>query len=439
MAKPYIALVGRPNTGKSTLFNRLAKSRISIVDNKPGVTRDRIIAEAEWLGNYFFIIDTGGIELDSKDEIPVQMKRQAQLAIDMADVVVFIVDSRSGLLTGDIEIAEMIRRRAKSFVLAVNKIDDPTSRIRASEFYALSLGEPYPISAEHGLGIGDLLDAVLKKCPPNTLGEGAENIKSIAVVGKPNVGKSTLVNTLAGEERMIVSNIPGTTRDAVDSFFTYHGEQYKIIDTAGLKKRSRIYGNIEFYASVRAAKAIESSDVCLLMIDAQQGVTEQDTKIASMVASQQKALVIVMNKWDLVEKQTNTMAKMGQDTLRALHFVSYAQVVFISAIEKRRLDKLMPAVNAALQEYSKRVNTGLLNDALSKAHAMSPPPSKKGNRLRIFYSSQVGVKPPTFVLFVNDKSLASTSYTRYLEGKIRSAFGFSGSPIKITYKNRGEN
>ncbi|MDR2519987.1 MAG: ribosome biogenesis GTPase Der [Eubacteriaceae bacterium] len=432
----YIALVGRPNTGKSTLFNRLAGRRISLVDDMPGVTRDRVIAEAIWLGQPYYVIDTGGIEPDSRDPILQQMRRQALVAMEMADAIVLVVDGREGATASDMEIADMIRKRGAKAVVAANKLDDPSIRTKAYDFYSLSLGDPIAISAEHGMGIGDMLDSAFE-----IMGGGRESAEEpgarrIAVVGKPNAGKSTLVNLLCGEERVIVDERAGTTRDAVDTAFRYNGEEFTLIDTAGLKKRAKADSPIGYYASLRAAKAIERSELCLFLIDAAAGVTEQDTKIASQILASQKALVIVVNKWDLVEKSANTMAEMEKTVRSFLYFVNFAPIVFISAKEGKRMDRLMAAVEKAFEGYTQRVSTGLVNEAVSMALSMNPPPSKGGRHLKVYYASQVAVSPPKFVFFVNDGSLMNKPYERYMESKLRDAFGFPGTPLSLVFRTR---
>ena len=438
MNKPYIALVGRPNTGKSTLFNRLAGQRISIVEDTPGVTRDRIVTESSWCGNAFYIIDTGGIEPENDDIILTQMRRQAEIAMDMADVIVFIADARQGMTAADREIATMIRKSGRPCVLAVNKIDDWNNSYQAYDFYDLGLGDPLPLSAEHGLGLGDVLDEVVAKFPEEKKGEeNAEGYK-IAVVGKPNAGKSTLINHLLGEERVIVSEVAGTTRDAIDTIFSYEGEDYVLIDTAGIRRKNKTYSAIDHYALVRATRAIERSDICLLMIDGTQGVTEQDVKIAGMISEAYRAVLILINKWDLVEKETNTMAQMEKDIRKKLHFIDYAPILFLSALGGSRTEKLMPAVQQVIRQYEKRVTTGLLNEVVGDAVLMNSTPSKAGKHLKIYYASQVSAKPPAIVLFVNDDSLTSRPYTRYLEGRLRAACGFDGTPLKIIYRNKSE-
>ncbi|MBE6038693.1 MAG: ribosome biogenesis GTPase Der [Anaerofustis stercorihominis] len=436
MSKAYVALVGRPNTGKSTLFNRLAGSRISIVENTPGVTRDRIISEAQWLDSSFYLIDTGGIEPENEDIILIQMRRQAELAMEMADVIVLICDGRHGIHPADRDIAEMIRKSNTPCVVAVNKIDDYDSFAAAYEFYELGLGEPISISAEHGRGLGDLLDEVIANFPDEKVQQELDNRSKIAVIGKPNAGKSTLVNTLLGEERVIVSNIAGTTRDAIDTLFDYEDMKFTLIDTAGIKKKKRSYDNIEYYSNLRAMQAIERSDICLLMIDASIPITEQDVKVAAMAHEANKAIVIVMNKWDLVAKETNTMNEIQKQVRSKLHFIDHAPIVFLSAIDGKRTEKLMPKVIEVLSEYEKRVNTGLVNEVIANAISMNTTPSKGGKHMKVFYASQVQAKPPTFALFVNDPELATPSYNRYIVGKLRDAFGFNGCPIKLVYRAR---
>ena len=439
MDKPYVALVGRPNTGKSTLFNKLAGRRISIVENTPGVTRDRIIAESTWCGNTFNIIDTGGIEPQSSDVILAQMRRQAQLAMEMADVIILITDAKDGITAADKEIAEMIRKSNSKYILAVNKVDNWDNAYLAYEFYDLNLSDPLPISAEHGLGVGDLLDKVVELFPPEKMGADEENSTKIAIVGKPNAGKSTMINTLLGEDRLIVSDVAGTTRDAIDTEFTYQGEPYVLIDTAGIKRKTKSDLPIDYYAMLRAVRAIERCDICILIIDAVIGVSEQDTKIAGIIKDANKAILIVINKWDLVNKETNTMSEMQKEVAQRLHFIDYAPILFIAAIDGKRMDKIMPEVNEIMQEYEKRISTGLLNEVIGQAVSMNTPPSKNGRHLKIYYASQVSVKPPTIILFVNDISLTSKTYTRYLERKLREAFEFKGSPIKIIYRTKEDN
>lgn len=433
---PFVALVGRPNTGKSTLFNAIAKERISIVEDTPGVTRDRIMAKANWKEHDFYIIDTGGIEPDNHDEIKRSMIRQANLAMDMADVIVFVCDAKSALTQTDFEIATLIRKNTnKPCVLAINKIDSPEKDLLKYEFYDLALGEPIGISAEHGRGLGDLLDEVTEHFPKEKQEQTLEESHKIAVVGKPNAGKSTLVNLILGEERVITSDVAGTTRDAIDSDFRFEKENYTIIDTAGIKRKNKSYNDIEFYSSVRATRAIERSEICLLVIDATKGVSEGDVSIATMIQKSEKAIVIVMNKWDLVEKEGSTMAKMEKEIKTKLHFLTHCPIVFLSALKTDRIHKLMPTVKEVLTQYQKRIPTGILNEAVSDAVMMSPTPVKGTKRLKVFYATQVGTAPPTIVLFVNDPTLQNDGYTRYIVSKLRESFSFAGCPIKILYRS----
>lgn len=438
MNRPYIALVGRPNTGKSTLFNKLAGRRISIVENTPGVTRDRIIAEADWFGNDFFIIDTGGIEPRSDDTILKQMRTQAFLAMDMADVIIFVADAREGVTANDREIATMIMKSGKPTVLAVNKIDDDSHVSSLYEFYELGLGEPFRLSAEHGNGLGDIMDRCIGEFPEDKKGHEKEYYNKIAVVGKPNAGKSTLINALLGEQRVIVSDISGTTRDAIDTDFKYNDRDYVLIDTAGIKHKSKNDTDIDYYSMLRAIKAIERSDICLLIIDGQLGITEQDVKIAGIIKDEYKALIVVINKWDLVQKETNTMEKMKKEILKRLYFVDFAPIVFLSALDNKRIDKLMPTIEEVLEEYSKRISTGLLNDVIGDAVLMNSPVIKKNKQLKIYYSNQVGTKPPSIVMFVNDDTLSTKQYEKYIESRLRKAFTFKGSPIKFIMRSKGD-
>ncbi len=438
MTKPYVALVGRPNTGKSTLFNRIAGKKISIVEDTPGVTRDRVTASAQWNSKSFYIIDTGGIEPENKDTIPQQMRRQAQFAMDMADVIIFVCDGKEGPTASDKEIAAMIRKSGVKCILAVNKIDNWENAYLAYSFYDLGLADPIPISAEHSIGVADMLDEAVSLFDEKQDENSDDEACKIAVVGKPNAGKSTLINTLLGENRLIVSEIAGTTRDAVDTKFTFENENYLIIDTAGIKKKNKAYSSIDYYASVRALRAIERSDICLLMIDAKEGVTDQDAKIAGMIKDAMKAVIIIINKWDLIDKETNTMHDMEKEIKKRLYFIDYAPVLFMSALNASRTHKLMPEVRKAMSEYTKRISTGLLNDAVGDAVLMHSPPSKKGKQLKIYYVSQPAVAPPTFVFSVNDKQLITNAYTKYLEGRMREAFGFKASPLNLIYKNRSE-
>lgn len=438
MSQPIVAIVGRPNVGKSTLFNKIVQKRISIVENSPGVTRDRIYGQAEWAGKEFSVIDTGGIEPYTDDEMLVLMRRQAQLAIDTADVIIFIADAKSGLTANDYEISAMIRKTSTPYILAVNKVDGYEKQSLIYEFYNLNLGEPFAISAEHSLGIGDLLDEVISKFKSTEMSEEKEKRCRIAVAGRPNVGKSTLINCLLGEERVIVSNIPGTTRDAIDTDFDYEDQKYTLIDTAGLRRKNKIYENIERYSTIRSIKAIEESDLCLLMLDATQEIGDQDLKIAGLIEDRAKAVIIVVNKWDAIEKETNTMKKLTDEIKRRFHFIDYAPVLFISALNKSRTDKLMPQIQKILIEYDKKISTGLLNSMVAEALLTHQPPSKNGKRLKIYYATQTGTHPPSFTFFVNDVTLIQTSYRKYLLNRLREAFEYEGVPILLKFKSRGE-
>ena len=439
MSKPIVAIVGRPNVGKSTLFNALAGEMISIVKDTPGVTRDRIYADVSWLDRDFTIIDTGGIEPDSQDIILSQMREQAQIAIDSADVIIFITDVRQGLTDADSQVADMLRKSRRPVVLAVNKVDNYKSQqMDVYEFYNLGIGEPFPISAEGKQGIGDLLDAVVSHFPEHSGEEEDSEIPKIAIVGKPNVGKSSIINKLLGENRVIVSDIPGTTRDAVDTTITRNGKDYIFIDTAGLRRKSKIKEDIERYSIIRTASAVERCDVAVLMIDAAEGITEQDAKIAGIAHDRGKGLIIAVNKWDLVEKDNSTMKTYTEKIRSVLSFAPYAEMLYISAKTGQRLNKLFDAVDQVLESQSLRVPTGVLNEIMAEAVALQQPPSDKGKRLRLYYITQVAVKPPTFVIFVNDKELMHFSYTRYLENKIRDTFGFKGTSLKFIIRERKE-
>ncbi|RBP68326.1 GTP-binding protein [Alkalibaculum bacchi] len=429
MQKPIVAVVGRPNVGKSTLFNKVAGSRISIVEDTPGVTRDRIFADCEWLGHKFTMIDTGGIEPFSKDIILSQMRRQAQIAIDMADVILLLVDGREGMTAADLEVANMIRKTSTPIILVVNKIETKELDRNSFEFYNLGLGDPISISAEQGLGIGDLLDKVVESFERSEVDFEEDERLKIAVLGKPNAGKSTLVNRLLGEDRVIVSNVPGTTRDAIDSSFKYYGEEYVLIDTAGLRRKNKIYDEIERYSILRAVTAVERADVCLILIDAEYGITEQDAKIAGIAHNRGKASIIVVNKWDKIEKDNHTTKSFEKDIRETLSFMSYAPILYISALEGQRVNKIMETVLQVASEHAKRITTGMLNDVISEAILLNQPPADKGRRLKIYYATQASVKPPTFILFVNNKELIHFSYIRYLENQVRNSFGFIGTPI----------
>lgn len=438
MSKPIVAFVGRPNVGKSTLFNKIAGKRISIVEDTPGVTRDRVYAEGEWLNNKFTMIDTGGIEPESSDIIVAQMRRQAQIAIETADVIVFIVDGKEGLTAADYEVAHMLRKSKKPIVLVVNKIDSLKEEDNAYEFYNLGIGDPVTISASQALGLGDMLDIVVgefKNIPEED--EEEENIK-IALVGKPNVGKSSLINKLVGEERAIVSNIPGTTRDAIDSTIETEFGKFTLIDTAGLRRKSRIKEEIERYSVVRTLAAIERSYVCILMIDAEEGVTDQDEKIIGYAHELNKAIMVVVNKWDVIEKDDKTLDRYKRDLQMNLNFLSYAPYLFISAKTGQRTHKVLELAKECYDNYKKRISTGILNDVISKAVLMKEPPIVALKRLKIYYVTQIGTEPPTFVFFVNDKNTIHFSYQRYLENQLRSSFDFKGTGIKLEFRERKE-
>ena len=438
MSKPLVAIVGRPNVGKSTLFNKLIGRRLSIVEDTPGVTRDRIYADAEWLTHRFTLIDTGGIEPESEDIIAVQMRRQAELAIETADVIVFLVDGREGMTAADEEVAAMLRKSSKPVVLAVNKLDAPKFNDAIYEFYALGLGDPIIISAGQGLGLGDMLDEVCAHFPAETAAEG-EHPLNIAVVGKPNVGKSSLVNAILGEERCIVSNIPGTTRDAVDTPFTLDGEPYVLVDTAGIRRKRAVEDEtIERYSVIRSLAAVRRADVVLIVVDAEQGLSEQDVKIAGYVHEEGKPSVLVVNKWDLIEKDTNTMNQFKKDMQVDLAFMDYVPFLFISAKTGQRVNKLLTAAQESYAQSVRRITTGTLNDIVNEAVSMTEPPAMSGKRLKIYYATEVSVQPPTFVIFVNDEALVHFSYKRYMENYFRKTFGFQGTPIKIIFRTRGK-
>ena len=433
MANPLIAVVGRPNVGKSTFFNKVAGRKISITEDRPGVTRDRLYADAEWRGKAFSIVDTGGIELKSDDLMWKQIKKQAEVAIETAVVILFFVDGREGLTTSDYEVADMLRRSHKPVILVVNKIDEYVED-KVFEFYSLGLGEPFPVSAEHGKGIGDVLDEAVSYFE-KYVNEEDDSVK-IAVVGKPNAGKSSLVNRLLGFERSIVTDIAGTTRDAIDTKFTYDNRSYTIIDTAGIRKKSKVEDDVEYYSVMRAFDAVRRADVCLLVVDCTEGLTEQDTKIIGYVHEQGKPSVIVMNKWDLVEKDTHTINEFEAKLKEDLKFMDYFKSIYISAKTGQRVEKIMAAVDAVYANAHMRVQTGVLNDLISDTVRANEPPSYNGRRLRVYYSSQVSVAPPTFVLFVNSEDLMHFSYERFLENSIRNAFDFSGTPIRILTREK---
>ncbi len=440
MTKPVVAIVGRPNVGKSTLFNKIVGSRISIVDDTPGVTRDRIYMEAEWCGHEFLLIDTGGIE-HGDDVIVSGMRRQAELAISQADVLLLMTNVHDGLVAADAEVASMLQKSGKPVLLVVNKVDNignPPAELY--EFYNLGLGDPMPVSSIHGLGVGDLLDEVVARFPSVDANDDAEDdtIK-VALVGKPNVGKSSLINKILGEDRVIVSNVAGTTRDAIDALVHKNGQDYTFIDTAGMRKRSRVEEGVEHYSVIRSLGAVDRSDVCVIMIDAQEGVTEQDTKIAGYAHEQGKACVIAVNKWDLVEKDGKTMDQFRKKVAEGLSFMLYAPVVFISAVTGQRLDRLFELIQFVRTQNTMRIRTGALNDVLNEATMRVQPPSDKGKRLKIYYMTQALTAPPTFVVFVNNKQLAHFSYIRYLENQIRGVFGLEGTPVRFVLRERGES
>ncbi len=439
MSKPIVAIVGRPNVGKSTLFNALAGEKISIVKDTPGVTRDRIYAEVTWLDKTFTMIDTGGIEPESKDIILSQMREQAQIAIDTADVIVFMTDVKQGLVDADAKVADMLRRSNKPVVLVVNKVDSfQKYMLDTYEFYNLGIGEPVPISAASMLGLGDMLDKVAEHFSNQEQEEEEDDIPKIAVVGKPNVGKSSLINKILGEDRVIVSNIAGTTRDAIDTKVVYKGREYTFIDTAGLRRKNKIKEELERYSIIRTVTAVERADVVVMMIDATEGVTEQDAKIAGIAHDRGKGIVIAVNKWDAIEKNDKTIYKFTNKIRETLSYMPYAEIMFISAQTGQRIPKLFETIDMVLENQTLRIQTGVLNEIISEAIAMQQPPSDKGKRLKIFYTTQVSVKPPTFVIFVNDKELMHFSYVRYLENKIREAFGFKGTSLKFIIRERKE-
>lgn len=439
MAKPIVAIVGRPNVGKSTLFNRIAGQRISIVEDTPGVTRDRIYADAEWLNYNFTLIDTGGLEPESDDMMLKNMYSQAEIAIESADVIIFVADVKTGMVDADLQVANILRKSQKPVVLAVNKMDDLAKYgMDIYEFYQLGLGEPFGVSAGQMLGIGDLLDEVVKHFPEDKTGEEDDDVIKVAIIGKPNVGKSSLINRILGEERVIVSDVAGTTRDAIDSPYEYGGQKYVFIDTAGMRRKSKIKENIEKYSIIRAVAAVERADVCIMMINAEEGITDQDTKVAGIAHEAGKAVIIAVNKWDKIEKDNKTMNKFVKDIETEFKFLSYAPTIFISAATGQRVIKLFELINMVYENNTMRISTGILNDVLIEAMAMNQPPAEKGRPLRIYYMTQVSVKPPTFVIFVNDTELLHFSYKRYIENQLRDAFGFKGTPIHFIARNRKE-
>ena len=437
--RPIVAVVGRPNVGKSTLFNCLAGERISIVKDTPGVTRDRIYADVTWLDKSFTLIDTGGIEPDSKDIILSQMREQAQIAIDTADVIIFLVDVKQGLVDADLNVANMLRKSKKPVVLVVNKVDSfEKFGNDVYEFYNLGIGEPFPISSVNRLGLGEMLDEVISHFDDTLYTEEDDDRPKVAIVGKPNVGKSSIINKLIGENRVIVSDIAGTTRDAVDTQVKYNGKEYVLIDTAGLRKKSKINDELEHFMIVRTVAAVERCDVCVLVIDATEGITAQDAKIAGIAHERGKAMIIAVNKWDAIEKDNKTTNEFTKEIRTVLSYMPYAEILFVSAETGQRLPKLFETIDAVMENHAMRVQTGVLNEIMVEAVAMQQPPTDKGKRLKLFYITQVAVKPPTFVIFVNDKELMHFSYTRYIENKIRDTFGFRGTPLKFIIRERAE-
>lgn len=437
MSRPIVAVVGRPNVGKSTLFNTLAGERISIVKDYPGVTRDRIYADIEWLDNKFTLIDTGGIEPESSDMMLKYMRQQAQIAIDTADVIIFLTDVKQGLVDSDYKVADMLRRSGKPIVLVVNKVDNFDKFMNdVYEFYNLGMGDPFPISASSKLGLGEMLDEVCADFPNIDTSDSDDDRPKIAVVGKPNAGKSSIINKLLGEDRVIVSDIAGTTRDAIDTAVKYNGNEYIFIDTAGLRRKNKIKEEIERFSIIRTVTAVERCDVTILVIDATQGISEQDAKIAGIAHERGKGIIIAVNKWDAIEKDDKTIYKFTQEIRDVLSFMPYAEIIFISAKTGQRLPKIFEMIDMVIQNNSMRIATGVLNEIVTEATALKQPPSDKGKRLKIFYTTQASVKPPTFIFFVNDKNLMHFSYTRYLENKIRESFGFKGTSLKFIVRER---
>ena len=439
MSKPIVAIVGRPNVGKSTLFNALAGQKISIVKDTPGVTRDRIYTDIDWLNYNFTMIDTGGIEPDSSDIILAQMREQAQIAIDTADVIIFMTDVKQGLIDADAKVADMLRRSQKPVVLVVNKVDNFNKMMAdVYEFYNLGIGDPVPISASQRSGIGDMLDKVVEHFKSLDLEEDEDDRPKVAIVGKPNVGKSSIINKLTGESRVIVSNIAGTTRDAIDTDVKWNGKEYVFIDTAGIRRKSKVKEDIERYSVIRTVTAVERADVVVIVIDATEGVTEQDAKIAGIAHENGKGIIIAVNKWDAIEKNDKTVYEYTNKVRQILSFMQYAEIMFISAKTGQRLPKLFDMIDMVIENHTMRIETGVVNEIMAEAVAMQQPPSDKGKRLRLYYITQVSVKPPTFVIFVNDKELMHFSYTRYIENRIREAFGFRGTPLRFIIRERKE-
>lgn len=440
MGKPIVAIVGRPNVGKSTLFNIFANSRISIVEDTPGVTRDRLYADTEWLDNEFMMVDTGGIEIMNTDKIAVSIRQQAQIAIAEADVILFVCDARAGITHEDAEVAKMLRQSKKPIVLAINKADSPKQEMEIFEFYNLGIGEPIPVSAANHLGLGDLLDAVVEKFPETSAyGEdGNEDEIKVALIGRPNVGKSSIFNTLVGEERSIVSDVAGTTRDAIDTPVIREGQKFLFIDTAGMRRKARIDEPIEKYSIIRSLRAVDRSDVVLMVIDAIDGVTEQDKKIVGYAHEAGKGIVLVVNKWDLYDKDNTSTLRYTENLRRELVFMQYAPVVFVSAMTKQRIHRLPEVIHYVAEQNAMRISTSVLNQVVEDAIAINPPPTEKGQRLKILYATQVKIKPPTFVIFVNEPEIMHFSYQRYLENKLREAFGFEGTPLQMIIRGKNE-
>ena len=438
MSKPIVAVVGRPNVGKSTFFNKIVGSRVSIVEDTPGVTRDRIIADAEWSGKHFMLIDTGGIEPENKEIIPSQMRAQAEIAMDMADVILFMVDGRGGLTAADREVGDLLRRKNKDVILVANKIDGKKLPDDFYDFYELGLGEPFPISSTNQLGLGDLLDEVIGRIPAEAFEDEDDDDIKIAIIGRPNVGKSSLVNAFLGEERVIVSEIAGTTRDSIDTPFEKDGQKYTLIDTAGIRRRSKVTDEVEKFSVIRAMAAIERCDVALMVIDATEGLADQDKRIVGMAHEEGKGIIVVVNKWDLVAKETNTMRDMERKIKGELQFMSYAPVMFTSAVKGQRLLPVIDMARAVAENRAMRVGTGQLNSLIADAIMMNPTPVDKGKRLKIYYAAQIGIKPPLFSFQVNDRELMHFSYARYLENKIREGYGFAGTSIKFVFREKSE-
>lgn len=434
--RTIVAIVGRPNVGKSTIFNRLAGQRISIVEDTPGVTRDRIFAEVEWLDKYFTIIDTGGIEPNTDDIILSQMRNQAMLAMDMAHIILFIVDGKTGITGADKEIAQLLRKTNKPVILVCNKVDNINKLDNIYDFYELGLGTPHPVSGANSMGLGDLLDEVVENFPADLDVELDEDIVKVAITGKPNAGKSSILNAILGENRVIVSPIAGTTRDAIDTYFELGENKYMLIDTAGIRRKSKVYENVERFSVIRAMSAVDRADVVLIVIDAEEGVTEQDTKIAGIAHNEGKACIFVVNKWDLVNKDNKSVSNYTRSIREKFPFMPYAPILFVSALTKKRIDKILDKVDYVSEEAAKRISTSVINEIVAEAVMMNQPPSDKGKRLKIYYATQTGVKPPKFTLFINDYKLCHFSYIRYLENKIRENFGFEGTPIKMELKEK---